>query len=151
MKRTQSDRQTGVTLLEMMIVLVILSVLAAIIYPSYQNYVVRSNRAVGKSALLSVAARQEQYFANNGGYANTTTLLGYPATYRVDRKGEQATGTTGIYEITVATTTTNPIRDYTLTATPKNFQTRDTDCGALTLDDRGAKTPTSTTLLRCWE
>ncbi|HEX4881924.1 MAG TPA: type IV pilin protein, partial [Porticoccaceae bacterium] len=81
MKIRTSDRQSGVTLLEMLIVVVIVSILAAVAYPAYQDYVVRSNRAVGAGSLLEVAARQEQYFANNAGYASTTALLGYGAAY----------------------------------------------------------------------
>lgn len=150
MKRTQSDRQAGVTLLEMLIVVVIVSILAAIIYPMYQDYVVRANRAVGKSVLLDVAARQEQYFANNAGYSSGTVKLGYPTAYYVDRKGGQGTSTTGIYLISVTNATSAPIRDYTLTATRKNFQTKDTKCGNLTLNNLGVKSQTGTAA-RCWE
>lgn len=150
MKRTQSDRQAGVTLLEMLIVVVIVSILAAIIYPMYQDYVVRANRAVGKSVLLDVAARQEQYFANNAGYSSGTVKLGYPSAYYVDRKGGQGTSTTGIYLISVTNATSAPIRDYTLTATRKNFQTKDTKCGNLTLNNLGVKSQTGTAA-RCWE
>ena len=150
MKRTQSDRQTGVTLLEMLIVVVIVSILAAVVYPSYQDYVVRSNRAIGKSALLDAAARQEQYFANNAGYGSSMTRLGYPANPDpIDRKGGH-TATNSIYLISVANPTSAPTLGYTLTATPANFQTRDTKCGNLSLTHRGVKSATGTDL-RCWE
>ncbi|HEX4881256.1 MAG TPA: type IV pilin protein, partial [Porticoccaceae bacterium] len=116
----------------------------------YQDYVVRSNRAVGAGSLLEVAARQEQYFANNAGYASTTALLGYGAAYYVDRDGEQGTAASGIYLITVANVTSAPALDFTLTATPQNYQTRDTDCGDLTLTDRGVKDQSGSGE-RCWE
>lgn len=150
MKHRTADHQSGVTLLEMLIVVVIVSILAAVAYPAYQDYVVRSNRAVGAGSLLEVAARQEQYFANNAGYASTTALLGYPAAYYVDRDGEQGTAASGIYLITVANVTSAPALDFTLTATPQNYQTRDTDCGNLTLTDRGVK-DRSGSGERCWE
>ncbi len=150
MKIRTSDRQSGVTLLEMLIVVVIVSILAAVAYPAYQDYVVRSNRAVGAGSLLEVAARQEQYFANNAGYASTTALLGYGAAYYVDRDGEQGTAASGIYLITVANVTSAPALDFTLTATPQNYQTRDTDCGDLTLTDRGVKDQSGSGE-RCWE
>jgi type IV pilus assembly protein PilE len=146
----QRDRQTGVTLLEMLIVVAVVSILAAVVYPSYTDYVVRSNPAVGKGALLEVAARQEQYFANNAGYGSSTVQLGYPSTHYVDRKGGQGTSTTGIYLVSVANVTSAPIRDYTLTATRQNFQTRDTECGNLTLNHLGVKNQTGSGA-RCWE
>jgi type IV pilus assembly protein PilE len=154
MKTTQRDRQAGVTLLEMLIVVAVISILTAVVYPSYQDYVVRGNRAVGKGALLEVAARQEQFFANNAGYGSGTEQLGYPSTYYVDRKGGQGTSATGIYLIEVDNLTSAPIRDYTLTATPQNFQeTRDTECANLTLNERGVKGVEGQTGSgeRCWE
>lgn len=150
MKDNPNGRQGGLTLLEMMIVVVIVAILAAVAYPSYQDYVVRSNRAVGAATLLEVAARQEQYFANNAGYASTTALLGYPAAYYVDRDGEQGTETSGIYLISVANISSAPALDYTLTATPANYQVRDTDCGNLTLNDRGVKGHSGGGE-RCWQ
>lgn len=150
MKTMQRDRQTGVTLLEMLIVVAVIAILAAVVYPSYTDYVVRSNRAVGKGALLEVAARQEQFFANNAGYGSGTEQLGYPSTYYVDRKGGQGTSATGIYLVSVANVTSAPIRDYTLTATRRNYQTRDTECGNLTLNHLGVKNQTGSGA-RCWE
>ena len=150
MKDSRYGHQAGITLLEMMIVVVIVAILAAVAYPSYQDYVVRSNRAVGAATLLEVAARQEQYFANNAGYASTTALLGYPADYYVDRDGEQGTAASGIYLITVDNLSADPELDYTLTATPANYQVRDTDCGNLTLNDRGVKDQSGAGE-RCWQ
>ena len=150
MRDRDRGRQTGITLLEMMIVLVIVAILVAVAYPSYQDHIVRSNRAVGASTLLEVAARQEQFFANNASYASTTAQMGYPAAYHVDRDGEQGTAASSIYLITVANVSTAPELDYTLTAAPQNWQTRDTDCGSLTLNDRGVKDRTGTGD-RCWE
>lgn len=149
MKDGRRDRQAGVTLVELMIAVAIVAILAAVVYPSYRDYIVRSNRAVGAATLLDVAARQEQFFANNAGYASTTAQLGFPAAYYVDRDGEQGTAASGIYLIGVANVTSAPALDYTLTATPQNFQTRDTDCGDLTLTDRGEKGDDGG--LRCWE
>jgi len=150
MRDERDDRQQGITLLEMLIVVVIVAILAAVAYPSYQDHVVRSNRAVGASTLLEVAARQEQFFANNASYASTTAQMGYPAAYHVDRDGEQGTATTSIYLISVANVSSAPALDYTLTATPQNWQTRDTDCGNLTLNDRGVKGQSGSGE-RCWE
>ena len=151
MQDERNDRQAGITLLEMMIVLVIVAILAAVAYPSYQDHIVRSNRTVGASTLLEVAARQEQFFANNASYASTTVQMGFPAAYHVDRDGEQGTSATSIYLITVANfSSAAPVLDYTLTATRQNWQTRDDDCGNLTLNDRGVKGQSGSGE-RCWE
>lgn len=150
MKDGRRGRQAGVTLLELMIVVAIVAILVAVVYPMYQDYIVRSNRAVGAATLLEVAARQEQFFANNAGYASTTTQLGFPAAYYVDRDGEQGTAASGIYLIGVDNVSADPELDYTLTATPQNWQTRDADCGNLTLNDRGVK-DRSGAGERCWE
>ena len=150
MNDRRSGRQAGMTLLELLIAVVIVSILAAIIYPSYQAYVVRSNRAVGKAALLDAAARQEQYFANNAKYGSGMTQLGYPANPDpIDRKGGH-TATNSIYLISVTNPGSAPTRSYTLTAKPQNYQTRDTKCGNLSLTHLGVKGATGTDP-RCWE
>ena len=50
----------GFTLVELMIVVAIVAILAAIGYPSYQNSVQKSRRADGRAALQEAAARQER-------------------------------------------------------------------------------------------
>ena len=70
----------GVTLLEVLVVVTIVSILAAVGYPSYLQYIVRANRAIAKAALVQVADRQEQFFADNKRYAaNLQTGLRYPS------------------------------------------------------------------------
>ena len=71
-------RTSGFTLVEILIVITIIGVLASIAYPSYQQYVVKANRAAAQQFLLEAASVQHQYFlANNGnGYATQSTLIG---------------------------------------------------------------------------
>jgi type IV pilus assembly protein PilE len=57
---------TGFTLTEVMIVVVIVGILATIAYPSYQEKVLRSRRADGQAALMSLAQAQERYMASCG-------------------------------------------------------------------------------------
>jgi len=71
-------RKSGFTLVEILIVITIIGILASIAYPSYQQYVVKANRAAAQQFLLEVASVQHQYFlANNGnGFASEVVLFG---------------------------------------------------------------------------
>lgn len=64
-------RIKGFSLIELVIVVVIVAILAAIALPSYRTYVLRSQRAVGASALADLAARQNGIRLQRHGYAST--------------------------------------------------------------------------------
>ena len=76
-KSMEASRQKGVTLMELMIVVVIVGIIAAIAYPSYTQFIAKSKRAAGTSVLLQVADRQQQFFMDNKQYATVFTSLGY--------------------------------------------------------------------------
>ncbi|MFB0995669.1 MAG: prepilin-type N-terminal cleavage/methylation domain-containing protein, partial [Porticoccaceae bacterium] len=60
-------RISGFTLLEILIAISIISLLASIGYPSYQQYIVTANRAAAQQFLLEAASVQQQYLlARNG-------------------------------------------------------------------------------------
>ncbi|MDY6929824.1 MAG: type IV pilin protein [Pseudomonadota bacterium] len=59
---------SGFTLIELMIVVAIIGILAAIAYPSYQNYVESTRRGDAKGALMSFASAMERYYTQNGTY-----------------------------------------------------------------------------------
>jgi type IV pilus assembly protein PilE len=63
--------EKGVTLLELMIVVVIVGILAAIAIPAYNDYITRSRRSDAFTALETVRAAQEMYRAERGEYRNT--------------------------------------------------------------------------------
>ncbi len=72
-------RQKGVTLVELMIVIVVLGILVAIGYPGYQEFTARARRSEAISALLQVATNQERFYLNNQTYTTDLTNLGFEA------------------------------------------------------------------------
>jgi len=86
MQRNRSKHAAvrGFTLIEMMIVLVILGILIGIALPTYQNYVVRSNRSAAQGDLLGFAQAMEKEYALNFTYANAAAGTTYPAQSPLD-------------------------------------------------------------------
>jgi type IV pilus assembly protein PilE len=118
--------KTGITLIELLIVVVIVGILAAIAIPMYTGYMQRARRADAKTALEQLRAAQEMRRAERGSYETSIAALrttwGAPA------------ATVGDYAITMAPTTAT----YTGTATPN--QSRQTPDGWLRIDQDGVKT-----------
>ena len=134
------DRQQGFTLLELMIVVAIVSMIAAFAYPSYMQYVVNTKRTAASSSLLQISDRQQQFFMDNKRYADDLTDLGFAANPLVlSDVGEPVAAGDGdaVYSVSlsnIAATT------FTITAAPLHGQlSRDTDCGSLTLTQAGAR------------
>jgi type IV pilus assembly protein PilE len=134
----------GFTLIEVMIVVAIIGILAAIAYPSYDEYVKRGNRTEGQAFLSDVAARQERYFSQNNTYVTTNASLG--KLYGNSVTAQESP--TDKYAITVAAGGAND-GGYLLTATQ---QFGDTKCGNLTLNALGEKgrTGSDKTVDECW-
>lgn len=128
-------KNKGFTLIEMMIVVAIIGILAAIAYPSYDEYVKRANRTEGQAFLNDVAARQERYFSQNNKYINDVTKLGLSS----------ANSPTQKYAVSIVLTAGS----YTLTAEQKF---NDSKCGNLTLTGLGVKgrSGTGKTIEDCW-
>jgi type IV pilus assembly protein PilE len=146
-------RQHGFTLIELMIVVTIIGLLAAVAVPAYQDYVRKGNRAVAKTKLMELAARQEQYFSDNKVYAADLTLLGVAANpMSVDARGSWvAVGSTAaLYTISAATSNAN--MSFTLTATATGGQSSDSaKCATLTLSETGLRGGTGALGANCWD
>lgn len=120
-------KRSGFTLIELMIVIAIIGILAMIGIPSYDRYIIRSNRAVAKQFLLAVASKQEQYMLDARQYATTLTALNLTAPGDIAHR----------YDFSI-TACAAPCTTYTITATAKGPQLAD---GNLTIDNLGSKSP----------
>jgi type IV pilus assembly protein PilE len=70
-QKIKFDKLKGFTLIELMIAIVIVSILTAVAFPSYQNYVRQSNRAAAKAILYENAQFMEQFYTENSQYDAT--------------------------------------------------------------------------------
>lgn len=159
------QRHSGFTLMEMVIVVAIIGILAAIAIPSYQNSVDRTYRNEAQSALLGLASLMERRYTENNHYCDNATGaasagcdaaqavagddLGTPAFFSAVVP-ENATGTAVQYNITIATATTST---FTLQATPDNGMAGD-ECGIFEYSSSGARTQakvdSADTIEDCW-
>jgi len=64
----------GFTLIELMIVLVIAAILAAVAVPSYRDSVIKSNRRAAQAAMMDIVNRQQQFFVANRTFATTAEI-----------------------------------------------------------------------------
>jgi type IV pilus assembly protein PilE len=128
----------GFTLIELLITVAIVSILAGIAYPSYTDFVTRSNRSEGQRELLRYANLQEQVFADSRAYASDMKGLGLD-TVSIETESKNYT-----ISVSVQTATT-----FTLKAVAQNSQTRDTACPILTINELGQKNVGENS--GCWE
>jgi len=70
---------SGFTLIEVMVVVAIIGILAAIAYPSYLEQVRKGHRANAQALLMELAQRQQSFLIIRRRYANSLDELGYPA------------------------------------------------------------------------
>jgi type IV pilus assembly protein PilE len=130
----------GVTLIELMIVVVIIGILVAIAYPGYQSQMQKTRRADGQAALLNAAQALERCFTrfntyNNAGCPIVANLVG---------------GTPSPQGWYVVTDSAPAANGFALVATPQAAQAGDTQCANLTLNSIGARSATGTVPANCW-
>lgn len=150
-QKTNKTRRSnqGFTLVELMIVVAIIAILVGVAFPSYQNYVLRANRADALNALTDIANKEVQYFIENRKYG-TVAELALPTANANGRGttncGANAISKEGYYCITIANTGNNP-SSYLLTAIPQGPQAKDTHCANITYDAAETKGGTNSD---CW-
>lgn len=139
-RRSLLPKSAGFTLVELMIVVAITAILAAIALPAYQKQVRESHRASAKTALLDVASREERYYATNNNYTNLTGLGYSSSTMQVP------SATQNYYNVTVSLTNSNA--NFTATAAPTGNQSSDA-CGSYSVTDLGVQSVTGSAT-NCW-
>ena len=128
----------GFTLIELLIAIAILAIIMGIAIPSYNQWVVKSNRADAKGALFGAAQTLERCFTRYSAYDDGDCGL---------QDGDTEMSENDKYQVTVAATATT----FDLTAAPQGSQTSDSECGDFTLDETGAKGVSgSGTVNDCW-
>ena len=145
-------RMRGFTLVELMIVVAIIAIIAAVGFPSYQDSVRKSKRAEAKSRLLQLAQLQERKYSQGipTYVTDISSLLGLGANVPV--YSSDTNDPNSGYVITAAAGATGSITDsFVLTATRQAAMAGDAECGELTLSNTGQKNKTGTgTLAKCW-
>ena len=128
----------GVTLMELMIVVVVVGILTAVAYPSYRQYAAKAKRNEAKSALLQIATLQERYYLQNNTYTADMTKLGFPVSdnFLTDTKSY-------VVDVTAAGPAT-----FSATATYQKGDAEAGKCATFSIDGAGSKT--STPFADCW-
>ena len=119
----------GVTLMELMIVVVIVGILTAVAYPSYRQYAAKAKRNEAKAALLQIATLQERFYLQNNTYTTDMTNLGFAAA------GCNTTDT-GSYSVCVNSADANT---YAATATYQKTDAEASKCNTFTINGAGTK------------
>ena len=131
-----TNQAKGFTLIELLITVAIVAILASIAFPSYTDFVTRSNRTEAQRELLRIANLQEQVYVDTRAYTDDMKKLGLLKDpfitenkhYSIDAELDGG--------------------GFTLTATAVGVQKKnDVNCEKLSVSDTGKKLPAT----NCWE
>lgn len=125
----------GFSLIELMVVVVVIAILAAVAYPNYRDSTLKSRRGQAKADLVELAQILERRHTVQNSYAGAVPTLSDSSALR--------------YYTFTPTSLAAGAQAFTLTATPTGGQTADA-CGTLTLTNTGQKGQSSGTAAECW-
>lgn len=133
----------GFTLIELMIVVAVISILAAVAIPSYQQYTKRANRSAAAQIMLNIQNRQEQYILDARAYMGNLGTAGLNITgegwtcTNDPAVASTSTCSNNFYTVTV-TLVAGPPPSYSITAAPIAGKNQ-ADDGTLTLTSAGTR------------
>ncbi len=138
-------RNSGFTLVEIVVVIAIIAILTMIAYPSFMQSVRKSKRTDAHTALTRASNNLERFFGTNNSYTTDATQLGLMT------EGGTAYSDNGHYVMTIAAGASGIGSSYVINANAKagDMQEDDTGCTTLTLDSAGRRTPNPADS-RCW-
>ncbi|MEN3111424.1 type IV pilin protein [Uliginosibacterium paludis] len=141
-------RSSGFTLIELMIVVAIVAILAAIAVPNYREYVLRAGRGDAKTVLLEISQAMERNYTEANRYDKNAA--GATMTVPFSQSPKQGTAK---YLISFAAGSPTS-SSFTVQAVPQGAQANDS-CGTLTLNNLGQQGATgvsgATEIANCWQ
>lgn len=156
----------GFTLVELLIVIVIVSILAALAIPSYRQYVMRTHRTIAKVALQDLFTRQESYAVDHKSYAADFERLGVAGSGAADVAYVTADGVisrnvaNALYGFALKRNTGSSVSTCVLDSTPTALgfglvatpigNNADTQCGSLCLTSSGDRGANPGVVADCW-
>ena len=140
----------GFTLIEVMVTVAIVAILAAVALPSYEEFILRSRRAEGKTELIKTQQLVERAFTDLNNYGSAIASV-------ANASGVLPTSEHGYYRITSTPAPASTVAStYTLNSVPQTGQAKDR-CKTLTITETGAKGVAATagvaptaTAAECW-
>ena len=132
-------KQSGFTLIEVMIAVVIIGILASIAYPSYTKYVTRTYRDSAKACLSEYAHAMERRYSATLSYVGGLPQLDCATASNLDTR----------YTFTFKSESLENLKqdEFTVQAKPKLVQAaKEKDCGTMSIDQKGQRLPAT----GCW-
>ena len=128
----------GITLMELLIVVVIVGILATIAYPNYREFAARAKRTEARAALLKIATNQERFYLQNNTFTSDLTALGFDS--------DPFTTDSESYRVRV---TSADASNFTAEADYIPTDSEAGKCNIFGIDGRGQKTSSPDT--DCWK